>query len=58
MTMGGFVQLKTRRGFWRAEIGEVWVGKGPAYYFRYFVVLKAQWRTPGTLNLGILVFIS
>lgn len=57
MTMGGFVQLKTRRGFWRAEVGEAWVGKGPAH-FRYFVVLKAQWHTPGTLNLEILVFIS
>lgn len=38
MTRGGFVQPEMRRGFWRAEIGEAQVGKGPAHHFRYFTV--------------------
>lgn len=45
VTVGDFVQQKTRRGSWRAEIGEAWVGKGPAHHFRYFAVLGKRWKS-------------
>lgn len=39
MIRGFLYNQETRRGSWRAEIGEAWVGKGSAHHFKCFAVL-------------------
>lgn len=67
---GRVAQPKTRRGSLRAEIGEAWVGKGPARHLRLhsfwqkveescllLASPKTLWHTCGIVNLEILVLV-